>query len=75
MRKTFKLAVLAAALSAGLGTVGSAGAAPSPTPTGYTGALNMLQDSSMVSVPMANDSAQGNAGMFHATCVTADFGC
>jgi len=42
-----------------------------PAPgTGLPGALNMLRDPTMFTVPMANDAAQGNAGMFHAVDVS-----
>lgn len=38
-----------------------------PAPgTGLPGALNMLADPTMTSVPMARDAAQGNTGMFRA---------
>ena len=43
------------------------GAAPG---TGFVGACNMLLDKTMVTIPMARDSAQGNAGMFHAVDVS-----
>ncbi len=43
-----------------------------PAPgTGLAGALNMLQDPTMFTTPMAQDAAQGNAGMFHAVAVSA----
>src|SRR5512140_156434 len=36
-----------------------------PAPgTGRPGALNMLHDATMWTIPMARDTAQGNAGMF-----------
>jgi hypothetical protein len=39
-------------------------AATCPAPgTGLPGALNMIADASMLTVPMARDAAQGNAGM------------
>jgi hypothetical protein len=38
--------------------------------TGLTGALNMLQDATMFTIPMARDADQGNAGMFHAVDVS-----
>jgi hypothetical protein len=48
-----------------------AAAATTPSPgTGLTGACNMLHDATMASVPMANDAAPGNAGMFHAVDVS-----
>ncbi len=34
------------------------------------GALNMLQDPTMWTIPMARDAAQGNDGMFHAVGVS-----
>lgn len=37
---------------------------------GYSGALNMLHDPTMATIPMARDAAQGNAGMFHAVDVS-----
>jgi hypothetical protein len=38
---------------------------PCPAPGGgYVGALNMLHDATMLTIPMANDAPQGNAGMF-----------
>ena len=43
------------------------GAAPG---TGLVRACNMLRDTTMVTVPMARDAAQGNAGMFHAVDVS-----
>ncbi len=41
------------------------GQCPAPG-TGLAGALNMLHDASMWTIPMARDAAQGNAGMFTA---------
>ena len=38
--------------------------------TGLPGALNMLHDPTMFTIPMARDAAQGNAGMFHAVDVS-----
>ena len=44
---------------------------PCPAPGGgYAGALNMLHDATMFTIPMANDAPQGNAGMFHAVDVS-----
>ena len=34
------------------------------------GALNMLHDPTMKTIPMANDAAQGNTGMYHAVAVS-----
>lgn len=42
-----------------------------PAPgTGSAGALNMLHDRTMFTIPMAQDADQGNAGMFHAVAVS-----
>jgi hypothetical protein len=38
--------------------------------TGLPGALNMLHDPTMFTIPMARDAAQGTAGMFHAVAVS-----
>lgn len=44
---------------------------PCPAPGGgYAGALNMLHDATMWTIPMARDAVQGNAGMFHAVDVS-----
>ncbi len=52
-------------------TAGAAVAGPSAAPgTGLVGACNMLLDATMVTIPMARDAAQGNAGMFHAVDVS-----
>ncbi len=43
-----------------------------PAPgTGLAGALNMLHDPTMWTIPMARDAAQGNAGMFNAVSNSA----
>ena len=39
---------------------------PKITPNGYCGALNMLMDETMWTIPMTHDAPQGNAGMFTA---------
>jgi hypothetical protein len=42
-----------------------------PAPgTGLPGALNMIHDPTMLSIPMERDAPQGNAGMFHAVEVS-----
>jgi hypothetical protein len=53
-------------------TVARAGASSScPAPgTGLPGALNMLHDPTMFTVPMARAADQGIAGMFHAVAVS-----
>lgn len=43
----------------------AAGVCPAPG-TGLSGALNMLHDATMWTIPMTRDAAQGNAGMFRA---------
>ncbi len=55
---------------------GAASAAPHETPNGLTGAMNMLMawDTGMEHA-MTVDNYHGNEGMFHATCITAGFGC
>ena len=50
--------------------VQAAGVCPAPG-TGLSGALNMLHDATMWTIPMARDAAQGNAGMFTAVGNTA----
>jgi len=46
------------------------GVCPAPG-TGWAGALNMLHDATMWTIPMSRDAAQGNAGMFRAVGNTA----
>lgn len=57
----------------------AAAATPShTTPNGFVGAMNMLQDPTMApgtGGAMDNDNPNGNAGMFHATCVSAGQFC
>ena len=44
---------------------------PCPAPgTGLPGALNMVHDATMLTIPMARNAEQGNAGMFHAVAVS-----
>ena len=48
-----------------------AAARPCPAPgTGLAGALNMLHDATMLTIPMARNADQGSAGMFHAVDVS-----
>jgi hypothetical protein len=64
-------AVLAIAAAPATLSAMPAGAASAPAPgTGLTGACNMLHDATMLTTPMAVDSAQGNAGMFLAVAVS-----
>jgi hypothetical protein len=52
-------------------TTGAAAACASAAPgTGLVGALNMLRDAKMFTVPMLRDAPQGTAGMFHAVAVS-----
>jgi hypothetical protein len=63
----FALALTAGALIAAVSSASVAAAAQCPAPgTGMAGALNMIHDATMLSVPMAVDAPQGNAGMFTA---------
>ena len=57
------LAVASVLLGAAPSTAQASGSCPAPG-TGLPGALNMLHDSTMLTIPMARDAAQGNAGMF-----------
>jgi len=64
------LAVASALVVLGLtGTVSAAASTPSPAPC-TLGALNMLHDATMRTVPMTHDAAQGNAGMSTAVGVS-----
>jgi hypothetical protein len=56
---------------------GSASAASGPTPNGYVGACNMLNDATMATIPMVRNNpdrdifaGNGNAGMWHALDVS-----
>jgi hypothetical protein len=67
LRMSSRLAVTFATLVVlGLTSAISAAAATGP----YCGALNMLHDHTMMTVPMLHDAPQGNAGMFHAVAVS-----
>lgn len=51
---------------------GAQGSRPCIAPGGgYPGALNMLHDPTMLTIPMVRDAPQGNAGMFRAVAVSA----
>jgi hypothetical protein len=68
LRMSSRLAVTFATLVVlGLTSAISAAAATGPA---YCGALNMLHDPTMMTVPMVHDAPQGNAGMFHAVAVS-----
>jgi len=54
-----------AIVSSAILMVAMAGAAMAEPPGGLLGACNMLRDKTMVTIPMARDAAQGNAGMSH----------
>ncbi|MHB0923452.1 MAG: hypothetical protein ACYC6H_00140 [Bellilinea sp.] len=62
------LSVMAGTVSAGYPA--EAGRQCTAPGGGYSGALNMLHDATMWTIPMARDAAQGNAGMFHAVDVS-----
>ena len=65
---------LAAAAGALIAAVSSTPVAAQTCPApggGYAGALNMVHDTTMLTVPMARDAPQGNAGMFIAVANTA----
>ena len=56
---------------------GSVSAAPGPTPTGYTGACNMMNDATMATIPMVRNNpdgdifaGNGNLGMWRAVDVS-----
>ncbi len=51
-------------------TARASGTCPAPG-TGLPGALNMAADGTMLTIPMARDAAQGNAGMKTAVVNTA----
>ncbi len=68
-KRWFAKLVLAATTGAAIVALSSAPAAASTCPapgTGLPGALNMIADATMLTVPMVHDAAQGNAGMFTA---------
>jgi hypothetical protein len=73
-------AVTGAVVALGLAAM-PAGAAAMPThttPNGFLGAMNMLQDQTMApgaGGAMDQANPNGNAGMFHATCVSAGQFC
>ncbi len=48
----------------------SGGQCPAPG-GGYAGALNMVHDATMLTIPMVRDAPQGNAGMVTAVEKTA----
>jgi hypothetical protein len=53
------------------GRVSFVEASTCPAPgTGLPGALNMVLDPTMFTIPMERDAAQGNDGMFHAVDVS-----
>jgi hypothetical protein len=59
------LALASALVVLGLtGTVSAEAATTAAPGPAFCGALNMLHDATMFTIPMAMDAAQGNAGMF-----------
>ena len=78
MRRLTAMAAIIAVL--GLAALpGVAAATPTQTtPNGYVGAMNMLQDPTMApgtGGAMDHANPNGDAGMFHATCVSAGQFC
>ena len=63
-------AMTGAAIAALSNAPAVASTCPAPG-TGLAGALNMIADATMLTVPMARDAAQGNAGMNTAVTNTA----
>jgi hypothetical protein len=70
MSLTMLVVFVLAAVMLSAQPVQAAGQCPAPG-TGLPGALNMLHDATMWTIPMARDAAQGNAGMFIAVHNTA----
>jgi hypothetical protein len=73
-RLTSAAGLIVLSLSAFAGTVS---AAPGPTPTGYTGACNMMNDATMATIPMVRNNpdgdifaGNGNLGMWRAVDVS-----
>lgn len=67
------IALLVLSVLAGTAFAGQPAEAGRPCPApggGYAGALNMLHDATMGTIPMARDAAQGNEGMFRAVEVS-----
>ena len=62
--------MLAALTLAPLTAQAAGGTCPAPG-TGYAGALNMIHDATMLSIPMARDNVNGNLGMHTAVINSA----
>ena len=58
--------VFVLAVAVALPLVVGAGTASAANGPAYCGALNMLHDATMFTIPMARDNANGNTGMFTA---------
>jgi hypothetical protein len=73
------LALVAASAAMALAAfAGGASASPPPTPNGYVGAWNMLNDPTMLpgsDGPMDKDNYHGNIGMCGAVLVSSGIGC
>ncbi len=54
--------VVLSLLGAASSTARASGTCPAPG-TGLAGALNMVHDDTMLTIPMTHDAPQGNAGM------------
>jgi len=64
-------AISMATINGGGTAVSAESSRPCPAPGGgFAGALNMLHDATMFTIPMAHDAPQGNVGMFHAVAVS-----
>jgi hypothetical protein len=65
------LALASALVLLGLtGTISAEAAPTAATGPAFCGALNMLHDAAMPTIPMKHDAPQGNIGMFNAVAVS-----
>jgi hypothetical protein len=76
MNKSLVILILLAALlmilTATAYADGPSASRPCPAPGGgYPGALNMVHDATMLTIPMARDNPNGNAGMYTAVANSA----
>lgn len=72
MRRISALLAVAAVIALAV-FAGSASATPPPTPNGWSGACNMLNDTTMLpgsGGPMDKNNPNGNEGMFRAASVS-----
>jgi hypothetical protein len=78
MRRVTSVAASIGLLALATVPAGAAAAPTQPTPNGYVGAMNMLQDPTMApgtGGAMDHANPSGDSGMFHATCVSAGQFC